>query len=343
MDHTPSTPPISAGRGTDQARPARRGSRRVDNAALTRPPTRRRTPPRGSGHPQPQPTPATVWTCGPTPVTEESGWPESIVTKIVTSFSTRGARVVLLPWPGTAQPAQDTGVIGAHGVIEHAPGGESNPALADTVELIGRLDRHPQVIHLPVPAGTHGPSSDPFWADLVAPGHGRGIDRRASRQDGSASPAREPGAPLQGEADLIITAVAPQQAATAHSDHVALAAARLLRVGGILAVLTHSDWNGGRLVDPTGAIVAAGQNADLLYLQHIVALLAPVRDGQFVSILDTAAAEEEARSQHRATVRGLPTPHRRLHADLLVFSQPHDHQPPPVTVATAAQTTGVLR
>jgi hypothetical protein len=77
------------------------------------------------------------------------------------------------------------------------------------------------------------------------------------------------------------------------------------------------------LIDPTGTVVASAQNADLLYLQHIVALHAPVRGGRFVVELDGPAAEDEPRARHRAAVRGLPTPHRRIHSDVLIFAQPH--------------------
>jgi hypothetical protein len=89
-------------------------------------------------------------------------------------------------------------------------------------------------------------------------------------------------------------------------------------------------------------VVASAQNADLLYLQHIVALHVPVRDDRFATELLTdiesaaegtvgrtvntaitnAAAEQQTRPAHHAAVRGLPAPHRRIHSDVLVFAQP---------------------
>ena len=57
----------------------------------------------------------------------------------------------------------------------------------------------------------------------------------------------------------------------------AAAVAADLAPGGILAVLTHSHRTGGRLLDPTGAVIAALQDADLLYLQHIVIVEHPLR------------------------------------------------------------------
>ena len=52
----------------------------------------------------------------------------------------------------------------------------------------------------------------------------------------------------------------------------------MLRGGGILAVLTRVRHTAdGVLVDATGGIVASAQNADLLYLQHIVIPAQPLR------------------------------------------------------------------
>jgi hypothetical protein len=68
-------------------------------------------------------------------------------------------------------------------------------------------------------------------------------------------------------------------------------------------------------------VVAAAQNADLLYLQHIVLVHAPVRDGEFMIEPETTI---------RAPRHGQTATHYRIHADLLVFAQPHDHQVVPL-------------
>ena len=148
-------------------------------------------------------------------------------------------------------------------------------------------------------------------------------------------------------ADLIVTSAPPHGSGDrGHgntADLFALYAARRLRVGGILVVLTHCDWTSGELTDPAGAVVTAGQNADLLYLQHIVALHTPVRDGRFHladahpdGVHDERYIDDgDARVRHRASVRGLPAPHRRIHSDVLVFAQPHDHQPTPAASPSA--------
>jgi hypothetical protein len=109
-----------------------------------------------------------------------------------------------------------------------------------------------------------------------------------------------------------------------------LLAARLLRVGGILAVLTHSDWSSGELLDPTGPLVTRAQNADLLYVQHIIALHIPVHCGQ----LGSAPTVDQTA---QAYGHGMATPHRRISSDVLVFAQPQDHQPS-LTFDTPAKT-----
>ena len=65
----------------------------------------------------------------------------------------------------------------------------------------------------------------------------------------------------------------------------------------------------GVLVDATGGIVASAQNADLLYLQHIVIPAQPLRPPRAT---DAAA--------HQAP--DLSTVHEVAHVDLLVFARP---------------------
>jgi hypothetical protein len=296
------------------------------------------------------PTPATVWTAGPAPIDLDAAWPAPIVEKIVGAFSEPGGRVALLPWPSAQSTPGDrprlTPVF-SDGVLDHTPGAELDDEVADALAAVEGLYRTVRVVRVPVEETATGPGSRPFWADLVG-----GLDRSpASVSPSSRSDLR--GGVLDGvEAapagtDLIITSLRPEQGGDHASDLVALVAARLLRVGGILAVITHCDWPAGELVDPTGAVVASAQNADLLYLQHIIALHAPVREGRFAvesrTELDGARDEVQARAAHRAAVRGLPAPHRRVHSDVLVFAQPHEYEPLSVSPAGQAFDTGVIR
>lgn len=286
------------------------------------------------------PTPATVWTAGAHPIDLGAAWPPALVEKVVSSFSRPGAQVVLLPWPTTDEGRPRPALVGVDGVIDHAPDAESHPGLDDAVRTVERLDRSVRVVYVPDESTATGPASRPFWADLVG---GTGPDPVTVPT--APAVAVETDAPRRttapsGDADLVVTRLHPQRSGDRGADLVALFAARLLRVGGILIVLTHCDWETGELTDPTGAVVTAGQNADLLYLQHIVAVHAPVRDGRFHladthsdhdadgSPNDTDTGDPQARARHRAQVLGLPEPHRRIHADVLVFAQPHDHQPP---------------
>jgi len=305
-----------------------------------------------------QPIPATVWPAGPEPIDLDTSWPTSIVSKIVDSFSEPAARVVLLPWPIPGE-RRGLGVVGADGVIDHAPGAdpdsennaEHDTEVSDALAAVESLDRSGRVVRLAAEENLTGPVSRPFWADLVgAPDRTPVTAAPPSRStlDGTELNGPETVSP---DTDLIITSLRPEDRSNSTgdraSDLVALVAARLLRVGGILVVLTHCDWPLGELIDPTGAVVASAQNADLLYLQHIVALHVPVRGGRFatelLTELDDPAAEEQARAAHRATVRGLPAPHRRAHSDVLVFAQPREYEPPAVNPAEQAFESGGIR
>jgi hypothetical protein len=144
-------------------------------------------------------------------------------------------------------------------------------------------------------------------------------------------------------ADLVITSAPPNQTAAELADQAARTAAQLLRVGGIFVALTHSDSCDGELTDHSGRLVTSAQYADLLYLQHIVAVHAPIHSGRFQLNLDDHDVEELRRARHRSAVRRLPAPHLRIHSDVLVFAQPHDHTARPLAPAQAVVETGVVR
>jgi hypothetical protein len=136
--------------------------------------------------------------------------------------------------------------------------------------------------------------------------------------------------PISGEAasawlsadervDLVITSLPPGRGADGAAEAVAIAAARALAFGGILAVYTHSDWSSGRLTDPSGPMIAAAQNADLLYLQHIVTLHTPIRYGRLQPLTTTDPTDLAPGGQEPAA----PTTHARVHGDVLIFAQAH--------------------
>jgi hypothetical protein len=111
-------------------------------------------------------------------------------------------------------------------------------------------------------------------------------------------------------------------------DGIGLLGADLLAPGGVLAVLTHSERGDGRLIDPTGSVVASAQAADLLYLQHIVLLTAPLHAAPLGTRTggEPSAGRPAADTRHSpegATRGDEPTPGDGV-IDLLLFLQPGD-------------------
>ncbi|MET7773162.1 hypothetical protein [Nocardia sp. NPDC005366] len=97
------------------------------------------------------------------------------------------------------------------------------------------------------------------------------------------------------------------------AEQAAALAVQQLTAGGLLVVLgrcRHSD--SGVLVDPAGAVVAAAQAADLLYLQHLIAV--PVTD---TTITDIPFAEAPASVTDR-----YPVAHTVAHVDVFAFLLP---------------------
>jgi hypothetical protein len=153
-------------------------------------------------------------------------------------------------------------------------------------------------------------------------------------------------------ADLVFVDLA----GAAADDRLGILAGRALRDGGLLVVLNHchhivdrdsqilhrrhgenvrggnyrghrdSDADAGAggfwpmLVDPTGTVVASAQNADLLYLQHIVIPTRPLAHPAAPDQPDaTIATDTQPPPGHHSSHRAL---HRIGHADLLVFARP---------------------
>jgi len=322
--------------------------RSTDRRPYPTAPTRTRPSPPGA-HPNPArtashhlataPTPATVWASGPTPIDPHATWPTPILTTIITSFSQPGAHVALLPWPTTHRPTVDPTASGQ--VIDHPTDTNPDDELAATLTTIHNLNRTARVVRIQPHLTPRGRPSRRISPDLVET-----LDHCPTvvadpplTRTGTEVPTRVDAAPA--DTNLIITSLHPQHHGDHTSDHVALLAARLLRIGGILAILTHCDWSHGDLIDPTGPLVTSGQNADLLYLQHIIALHTPIHDHKLAPDLDNSTAGEGTQLQHRPLVPGRPAPHRRIHSDILVFAQPHDHQPPSLGPTDRPVGTGV--
>ncbi len=353
MSHRPQPSDGRPGRRTDSTRPPRTrrggdlapypgarvhsttaGAGEIDSASRpegTSTSSRQRSAPSSTA-----PTPATVWTCGRDPIDAHAMWPVPIVESITAAFTDPGAHVVLVdldPAPATVPRSVAEG---------SATTGEASPAAArEAVRALGRT-ADTVMFH----SGDGGPaaSSRPFWADLVtaASDPSAALAGTPSPPAHTATPAGAEGPePERGaRADLVLVSLPGHAAESVSLDRLALLAANRLRQGGILAVYTHSDWTPGRLADPTGAIVAAAQHADLLYLQHIVVLHTPVEKGRLRAAPSAAVAAEYDRARHRATVRGLPAPHLRAHGDVLAFAQPADPGTPPAGTGPATAAPG---
>ncbi|WP_237710718.1 hypothetical protein [Saccharopolyspora spinosa] len=241
-----------------------------------------------------------MWACQTPPIDPDDPWRTALVNKIVTSFTTPHDEVILLDLQATTRP---------HDLP--ATRSTESSGLATAEAAVSQLDRTISVTHttaepstrhsLDQPRPGFAPDGIPDTPPLPRLVSADGADKR--------------------RADLVIASLPPHHADTRTCDHLAQTAARLLRTGGILAVLTHTGTAQGQLVDPTGPVVAAAQSADLLYLQHIVALLAPIRHGRLHTDNDHPHGSAPGASAR-------PVRHRRVHADVLVFAQPHQHAGP---------------
>ncbi|MFI7122693.1 hypothetical protein [Amycolatopsis sp. NPDC049868] len=251
---------------------------------------------------------------------------------ITAAFTDPGAHVVLVD----LDPAPTTGTHS--GPDGSATSGEASVAAAR--EAVCALDRTADVVTFHSGDGGSDAPSRPFWANLVTDV----TDPSAASSDpvrtGAPASVEEQESARGVRADLVIVSLPAHAAESMSLDRLALLAATRLRHGGILAVYTHSDWTQGRLADPTGAIVAAAQHADLLYLQHIVTLHTPVEKGRLRATPSALVAAEYDRARHRAAVRGLPSPHLRAHGDVLAFAQPADPGAPPPEAGPATAAPG---
>jgi hypothetical protein len=124
------------------------------------------------------------------------------------------------------------------------------------------------------------------------------------------------GNPEAGQAALAITGGSdPAPGEPAAGPGVLYAACqRVLRPGGVLAVITASTPGPGGLRDDPGEVISRARAAGLVYAQHIVALHVPVTGSHIAP-----ASGDAARPSKGAGVAVL---HAQIHSDFLVFTQP---------------------
>ena len=176
-----------------------------------------------------------------------------------------------------------------------AVGGGCSPAVAEAAAAAGR-----RVLAL-VPDGASGyPLPVPYPVARLRPG----------------GPALvlAPGNPVTGQAALAVAGCCSPgcRAASGQDDRDAgllyAACERVLRPGGVLAVIAGPAAPGGTTADTAGSVVAAARAAGLIYAQHIVLVRAGI-DGDRLA--------PAAPSPEPAGPGGSP-----VHDDLLVFTKP---------------------
>ncbi len=217
-----------------------------------------------------------------------------------------GPGVPLSIWPGLPEPGgtRDGGPVtlaAARRVIDTfsvpgdlvAAGGGCSPAVAEAAAAAGR-----RVLAL-VPDGRSGyPLPVPYPVARLRPG----------------GPALvlAPGNPVTGQAALAVAGccAGPGTSGQDEQDAGLLFAAceRVLRPGGVLAVIAGPAADGGALTDTAGSLTAAARAAGLVYAQHIVLVRAEIDGDRLAPAAPIAGADAPG---------GSP-----VHDDLLVFTKP---------------------
>ncbi|QFY12923.1 hypothetical protein GBF35_45895 [Nonomuraea phyllanthi] len=109
--------------------------------------------------------------------------------------------------------------------------------------------------------------------------------------------------------------------------------AALLKPGGHLVVVTGLHRGEQDLTDPAPSLIAAAKLSGLAYMQHIVALRVPARNGQLEQPLGWGAQTTGLAGT------GLPGS-ARLHSDVLIFSKPRAGRVSPLPVAEPSRGVG---
>ena len=186
-----------------------------------------------------------------------------------------GIGVPVSVWPATPAPGPGTG---------SRPGGR---ACHHGVLPAGRAGRHPRRRDRGAPDRSRrsrppGPRAcSPARPPATRPGCAwTGTSARRARplaQARAGGPALllEAGCPEAGQAALAITGRGSPGGSVLYA-----ACERVLRPGGVLAVITASTPRPAGLRDDPGEVIAAARAAGLIYAQHIVALHAAITDGQ---------------------------------------------------------------
>ena len=219
-----------------------------------------------------------------------------------------GIGVPVSVWPATPPPGQapGPGPEAAHAITAFSRPGELVviPAAGTGALLTAAAAAGRRVLGLfSGPAACHAASAR-LDQDL-----GPAARPLAQARAGGPGLLLEAGCPEAGQAALAITGRGGPGGSVLYA-----ACERVLRPGGVLAVLTASTHRPAGLRDDPAGVIAAARAAGLIYTQHIVALHAAITDGQLTPGPPGAARPDEA--------AGPPAVCARIHSDLLVFTKP---------------------
>lgn len=290
------------------------------------------------------PRPLTVWPCADDHHPAGTGllaqWLHTAVIRIVTGYTRPGDRVLLLAphavpaestagWPGTVSydTAPATTMPSTGGRPHSRPGPLSGLHEAGwTVVRLGRdvvtrtVTSHPGPL---VPAVA--PTPDVVPQSETRPGPAGGPAPDAGEQSkphpdpvahAATRPRTDPAGGLADHFDAIIAAVDPF--GTDWLDTLDWPA--LLTPHGIVAVITHCDTNGGRLVDPVGPVTTALRGRRLAYHDHVVLLEVPLSE---ISAGRAPGAADSSPTRDAVVRLGRDgaVASARTHADLLIFTR----------------------
>lgn len=250
--------------------------------------------------------PTSVWICTPDPTQAgraAGGWLPTAVSTAVATYTQPGHRVLLLTPPNTAT---DPGRADARPPAATGPLAKTGPdrdldrlrRTADAVTSAGRLvtvrtaQRPPSRDPAPKPSVGPSPDPDPNRVDTAVAADTRTEPRQSDQRDRPDQP------------DLVITCVRPY----ATEWFAGMPWTHLIASRGLLAVITHSDIRGGRLVDPIRATSRAAARAGLTLLDHVIL-------AHLVPSAPALSAEV-----------GVASAPVWAHADLLVFANPEAAQ-----------------
>ncbi|MFC4464007.1 hypothetical protein ACFPH6_05425 [Streptomyces xiangluensis] len=265
----------------------------------------------GTRRPRRPKRPGSVWLVAQHPRQRDARlvepWLMETINRVVATYTRPGHRVLLLAPPtDPGSPAPDRATPGTR------TGGGLLPALIEAARTTNRLGRTLEAVNaasdIAARTAEDAPPLRPQAVHRLAPesvlpaptGHGSVRGRCG------------PTAAGQDRFRVVIAIVDPHDPIWVPG----VSWGSLLAPSGILAFITHSDHQWGRLIDPTGLVTRAARSVGLAPVDRVVLLHIPVRDGALGPEPDLPAALPADGAPCAPAPR-----HTRVHADLLLFAR----------------------